>query len=177
MTVKEVCETVKIPSDEVMFVTERSALPVLEIVKVCVPEVFTWMSPKARLATDSVKAGAVPVPLTETDAGLPVALCVIVTVADLLPDAVGANVTVIVWLWPPAMVAEVGLTVNAASLDEIALIVRADCPAFVIVNVCVPVCPTPTLPKLMVVGLMATDGGWAVPLPLRATEEGLPDAL
>ena len=121
MTVKEVWETVKVPSEEVMFVTERSAFPVLEIVSVCVPEAFTCASPKARLVAERLRVGAVPVPLTDTVAGLPVALCVIVTVADLLPDAVGANVTVTVWLWAPAMVAEAGLTVNAASLDEIAL--------------------------------------------------------
>ena len=41
LTVKEVCETVTVASEDVMDVTDRSAVPVLEIVSVCVPEAFT----------------------------------------------------------------------------------------------------------------------------------------
>ena len=116
-------------------------------------------------------------PLTETDAGLPVALWATDREADFVPTDEGVKVPVTVWLWPAAIVAEVGETVNAASLEEIALTVSGDCPEFVIVNVCCPACPTRTFPKESVVGLMATEGGCAVPFPDRATDEGLPLAL
>jgi len=181
LTVKEVCETVNsgasVP-DALMFVTCRSALPVFVIVSVCVPEAFTCTSPKARLFADRLMAGAVPVPLTETDAGLPVALCVIVSAADLAPAAVGVNVTVIVWLCPAATVAEVGLIVNAASLDEIALtVIEAVAWLFVSVNVCWPDCPTRTFPNESVVGLTVRGGAPVIPFPLSVTVWGLPLAL
>ena len=116
-------------------------------------------------------------PLTDTVAGLPVALCAIDRVPDLFPRATGLNVTVTVWFCPAAIVREVWDTVNVVSFEVIPLTIKGDWPGFVIVKVCWALCPTRTLPNAIVVELMLTDGGCAVALPERATDDELPETL
>jgi len=59
-----------------------------------------WL-PNDRLAGERLTVVEVPVPERLRDCGLPVALSVILTEADLLPVAVGSKVTLIAQL-PPA---------------------------------------------------------------------------
>ena len=80
------------------------ALPVLVSVTVCAALVVPtcWLA-KVRLALDRETAGAatlLPLPVRLTVCGLPAALSVIVTLAVLVPVAVGVNVTLIVQLAP-----------------------------------------------------------------------------
>jgi hypothetical protein len=84
--------------------TVRVALPLFVRVTVCAALVVptVWLA-KVRLVGEKVATGpelVVPVPVRLTVCGLPLALSVIVMVAVLVPDAVGAKVTLIVQLAP-----------------------------------------------------------------------------
>src|SRR2546426_38550 len=78
-----------------MLVMLRVAVPLLVRVTVCTGLVVLrrW-SPKARLVGAKVTAGAMPIPASDTDCGLPAASSVMVTVAARPPVAAGVNVTV-----------------------------------------------------------------------------------
>src|SRR2546428_7413338 len=62
-------------------------------------------SPKARLVGAKVTAGAMPIPASDTDCGLPGASSVMVTVAVRAPAAVGGNVRLSRQLPPATTVA------------------------------------------------------------------------
>jgi hypothetical protein len=73
------------------------AVPLLRTVTVCAALVVpTTCDAKETLVGVSVTAGWVPVPLSETECGLPAALSVTVTAAVRLPGAEGVKVTEIV---------------------------------------------------------------------------------
>ena len=83
--------------------TVRFAAPLLVTVSVCAAlgAPTSWL-PKSRLAAESVKAEAMPVPLTGMMCGLPAASSVIFTDAVRFPAAEGLKVTVAVQLAPGA---------------------------------------------------------------------------
>src|SRR2546428_8880251 len=75
-----------------MLVMLRVAVPLLVRVTVCTGLVVLrrW-SPKARLVGAKVTAGAMPIPASDTDCGLPGASSVMVTVAVRAPVAAGVK--------------------------------------------------------------------------------------
>src|SRR3989442_920481 len=86
-----------------MLVMLRVAVPLLVRVTVCTGLVVLrrW-SPKARLVGAKVTAGAMPIPASDTDCGLPGASSVMVTVAVRAPVAAGVKLMLIVQLAPGA---------------------------------------------------------------------------
>ncbi len=83
----------------VMLVTVKAAFPVFfNVMAVPVLVVPICLTPNAMEAGVNVRLSNAPVPVRPTVCGLPVALSVIVTFAALDPEAVGANVTLIVHL-------------------------------------------------------------------------------
>src|SRR3989441_378678 len=78
-----------------MLVMLRVAVPLLVRVTVCTGLVVLrrW-SPKARLVGAKVTAGAMPIPASDTDCGLPGASSVMVTLAARPPVAAGVKLTV-----------------------------------------------------------------------------------
>jgi len=177
-----------------LFVSAKFALALIpEMVNVAVPVLVSvresgWLvvptiwSPKLRVFGEKETFGdvwVVPVPLRETVCGLPDALSVTESVPLRMPEVVGLNVTFTVQFAPAATV-ELQLIVSAKF--ALALIPE-------MVNVAVPelvsvtesgwlVAPTNSAPKLRVFGEKETFGdAWVVPVPLRETVCGLPDAL
>src|SRR2546426_11638612 len=76
-----------------MLAVLRGAGPLLGRGTVCTGlEVLRRWSPKARLVGAKVTAGAMPIPASDTDCGLPGASSVMVTVAVRAPAAAGVNV-------------------------------------------------------------------------------------
>jgi hypothetical protein len=126
------------------------------------------------------KSGAVfvPVPVSATVWGLPVALSVIVKVPVRIPVAVGVNVTLIVQFAPAASgvaggvigQAVVPVLVSAKSPDAaMEMIVRGPVPVFVSVTVCAAlVVFSSWLLKVRVVGASVTAGAGFAPVPLSA---------
>jgi hypothetical protein len=169
------------------FVWAKSAafVPVIEIPEIAsaaVPEfrsvddcdalvVPTSCEPNARLAGVSVTPGAVPVPLSATECGLPDALSAIWMLAAREPVAVGAKVAPIVQFAPGARVE--GLTghvvvraKSAAFAPAIVMevIVSGPAPEFVSVVVCdALVVPTACVPNARLVGESVTAGAGAPP--------------
>ena len=77
-------------------VITRFAVPELPMVMaVGLLATFTCWLPKLRLAGERLITGVVPVPVNDTNCGLPVALSVMVSVAERLPVADGVNVMAI----------------------------------------------------------------------------------
>ncbi len=145
-------------------------------------------SPNKSAAAEAVIAGAAaatPVPVSVTVAGLPAALCVIDTEADLSPGEPGENVTVTVNPPTPVAIApEVGVTVNAEAsvpVTAMAVMERSAFPVLSKVKVPVEEDPTSVSPSVNVVSanVITGAGGGAVivPLPVSATADGLPAAL
>src|SRR5437899_2511995 len=105
-----------------MLVMLRVAVPLLVRVAVCAGLVVLrrW-SPKARLVGAKVTAGAMPVPASDTDCGLPGASSVMVTVAVRAPVAAGLKLMLIVQLAPGATEpAPVGQVLPAAKAKSAA---------------------------------------------------------
>ena len=91
------------------------ALPVLDIVNVCLEDWPIITSPNAILVLGSEMSGAAAVPLPDTDTvtvGSSGSLLVTVMAPVLAPAEVGVNVTVTPLLLPAATEKEVGDTVN-----------------------------------------------------------------
>lgn len=115
----------------------------------------------------------VPVPVNETDCGLPGALSVTVRVPSRVPVVVGLNVTETVQFAP--VLSDDGLNgqvlVCAKSpVVPIAVIVKGAVPLLVMVTVCaVLVVPTDWLAKVRVVGLKLIPGV-PVPVPVKLTD-------
>src|SRR5207302_790932 len=115
-----------------MLVMLRVAVPLLVRVTVCAGLVVLrrW-SPKARLVGAKVTAGAMPVPASDTDCGLPGASSVMVTVAVRAPVAAGVKLMLIVQLalgaTEPAPVGQVlpaAKAKSAACAPEMVMLVR-----------------------------------------------------
>src|SRR2546427_30905 len=105
-----------------MLVMLRVAVPLLVRVTVCAGLVVLrrW-SPKARLVGAKVTAGAMPIPASDTDCGLPGASSVMVTVAVRAPVAAGVKLMLIVQLAPGATEpAPVGQVLPAAKAKSAA---------------------------------------------------------
>lgn len=132
----------------------------------------------------SNKKTTLPLPLKEIVEGAPAALWRMDREVDFAPAETGANVTVIVWPPPEAIVAVVGDTVNCEASVPVNIIPATDklaLPVLLIVNVFCDVAPTFVLSiasevvERLIAG--AGEGGVAVPLPVSETDDGLPDAL
>jgi hypothetical protein len=113
--------------------------------------------------------GATPVPVSETAATALVVLLVTLTLPLTLPLAVGAKVTEPATLVPAAMFSGRVNPLTEYPLPEgvIAEIVRVPVPELRRVNACVEVAPVFTLPKAMLVGVIASCG--ATPVPVSET--------
>src|SRR3989441_1264401 len=105
-----------------MLVMLRVAVPLLVRVRVCTGLVVLrrW-STKGRLVGGKVTAGAMPIPASDTDCGLPGASSVMVTVAVRAPVAAGVKLMLIVQLRPGATEpAPVGQVLPAAKAKSAA---------------------------------------------------------
>jgi hypothetical protein len=135
-----------------------------------------WL-PKLRLVGEKLTAGAVvPVPVSETVCGLPVALSVIETAPVRDPAAVGVKVTEIVQVPADATEAPHVLVWLKSPLAAMLVMARAAVPVLVSVTDCAALAVFRTwFPKLKLVGARLTAG--AVPVPASETVCGLPVAL
>jgi len=142
----------------------------------------TLCPPNEREVGDRVKAGpaANPTPVRPAVCGLPVALSVTLSVAVLVPGAVGPNVTVIVQDPPTGSVPEHPV-ISLKSPTCVPVIATPET-----VTTVVPVldsatpngtllAPTLTVPKTSELGVSATDA--IVPVPVRRTSWGPSAAL
>jgi len=94
----------------------------------------TGWFPKLKLLGESVTEGDVPVPLSETVCGLPVALSVTETVPLVLPVTVGAKLTLIVHELPASNVEAQLLVCEKPVLAEIPETVSVAVPLLVAVT-------------------------------------------
>src|SRR3989454_401628 len=149
----------------------RGAVPLLVRVTVCTGlGVLTRWVPKVRLVGAKVTAGAMPVPASDTDCGLPAASSATLRLALLAPVDAGWNFSPTLQLAPAARVVWVRQSVpivGTARTKSLALVpVNA-----MLVNVSRPVpallnctfdtalaLPTATLPKARLAGLNMTVG-------------------
>ena len=136
MTMKEVEETENWLSEEVIFVTDRSAVPALETVRVWVDDCPTWTLPKDKLVADRAMSGTVPAPVRETvrlfSSG---SLLTMVNVPNWLPSEAGVKVTVTFWLLPAVTVKEVVESVNWLSEEVIPVTDRSAVPVLETIRV------------------------------------------
>jgi len=142
----------------------------------------TRCDPKFTVVGDSVTAGAVPVPLSAMDCGLPPASSVIWAFAARTPVAVGENVTVIVhvaftasvpgqsfvWAKSPAFAPTIVMPVMVSGAVPVSFSVDS-CEALVV--------PTRTDPKPRLAGVSVTAGAGVTPVPPSVTLSGLLAAL
>jgi hypothetical protein len=159
-----------------------AAPPVLVRVTCCVAAVApTCVPEKVRVVGDRLTAGAVPVPVSVTFCGDPVALSAIFSVAVRVPVAAGLKLTVIVQnplaatLAPQVLVSEKAVALVPLRVIAEALSVSGAVPVLVSVTGSVAVVPSGVPGKVSVVGARLTAG--AVPVPLSATCCGDPAAL
>jgi len=162
-----------------------AALPVFLSVAVCAAEVVPVVAVK--LSDDGVSdaigaGGTVPVPLSWTVCGEPVALSTIESVAAKLAAEAGVKVTEIEQLAPAAselpqvlVWAKSDGLVPASVMPEI---VSAALPVFLSAAVCAADVVPVLVVNIRLVGVRETAGtGLAVPVPLREMTLGEPDAL
>jgi hypothetical protein len=122
------------------------------------------------LAGVRLTTGTVPVPLSATLCGLPVALSVTLTVPVRVPEAVGLKATLIVQLaWSPSEAGQL-LVWAKSPMVEMPVINNGAVPVLVTVTSRgVLVLLTGWFPKAIVVGLSETMGEVGAPVPLKAT--------
>src|SRR5207245_304365 len=167
-----------------MLVMLRVAVPLLVRVTVCAGlVVLRCWSPKARLVGAKVTAGAMPIPASDTDCGLPGASSVMVTVAVRALAAVGVKDRKSVELAPATTVAPFVLVVPAAAAKSpgfeparaMLVMLRLAVPLLVRVTVCTGlVVVRRWCPKARLVGAKVTAG--TIPVPASDTNCGLPGA-
>lgn len=193
VVVKTIGETANMAESaplRVMLDTTRLAVPTLDTVNVfCENEptkVESIANEVGALIPGVGCAGTVfPNPLTFTTVEPPLALWLIVRIADFAPTVTGANETVMVWLAPNAIVAVVGKMLNMAASVPIKAIpdtTRLAVPVLVITNVFCDVEPTMVVSIINEVGTemagLLTGGGVVVfPTPDITTWDGEPAAL
>jgi hypothetical protein len=145
-------------------------VPAATTVKVAVcPAVTVWFV--GWVVIVGATGAAVPVPETETtDVGVCGSSLVIVTLPELLPDAVGEYVTFNRLLAPGAIVLGVVRpeTVNGLPLVEIEEMVRLEPPTLLTVKVPFTVVPTVALPRFRLVGLTPICCGAAIAVPAKS---------
>jgi len=164
-----------------------AALPLFVSVTDCgALDVPTFCDANVRLVGASVTVGAfagAPVPVRLTLCGLPVALSVILTLAERAPVAVGLNVTLIVqFAFAARLAGQVLVSVKSLAFAPaivMLVIVSAALPEFVSVTACGALdVPTFCDANVRAVGASITAGAFAaVPVPVRGTDCGLPVAL
>src|SRR2546427_358674 len=166
----------------VMLVRFSGASPLLVSVTFCAALVVpTRCSPNALLVAESVAVGGVtPVPVSDTDCGLPAASSGMVTVAGRAPAAGGGEGGLRTQLAPAASVAPLMQVVPEASAKSPALVPPSTAVAMLMgavpLLVRVAVCTglgvlTRWVPKVRLVGAKVTAG--AMPVPARDTDCGL----
>jgi len=149
---------------------------------------FTPCEPNDKLVADNDAtgaAGAVPLPASVTWCGLPLALSLMLSVADLEPVKAGVNFTLMVAVPPLAATLNgVGVVVEKspgfAPVKTRLLTVSVAVPMFVTVISCAALAtPCVWLPKFTAVGLRLIPGVLftEAPVPDSATVCGLPVAL
>lgn len=127
--------------EKVIPVMESATLPVLSKVKLWPPLVVPrpWLL-NTRLAVVMLAMGPVPVPIRFTVCGLPLALSVMLTVAERLPMPAGVNVTLMVQLaFTATEEAHVFVTAKSpgsAPAVPMFVIVKAAFPVFVRITDC-----------------------------------------
>ena len=128
--------------------------------------------------TATLGAGAKPVPLSETICGLPAASSATLSVPVRVPPAVGVNVTLIVQFAPAARLVPQLLVSAKSPLAVMLEMFRPAFPEFVSVTCCAAlVVPGGKLPNVRLDGERAATGAAETPVPDRATDCGLPEAL
>ena len=163
----------------VMLAMFRVAIPLFVSMMFCaaLAVVTNWPAKLSDMGA-SVTAGAVPVPLSPTLCGLPLALSVMVTEAERAPVAVGLNVTLIEQSAPAASVEVLGGQLFVCEKSPLLApviamleIVSAAFPLFVTVTFCdALVLPTGWLAKVS--GADNVTAG-AMPVPVSETLWGL----
>ena len=145
-----------------------TAAPVAVKVPVAVPLEPTVTLPRGKVLGDTLSwpAGDTPVPETGMVRVGFVAVEVMIRFPLAAPAAVGTNETLKVALCPPFKVSGVVIPLTLKPVPVIATCVTeiVVVPVFVIVSGWVPVLPTFTLPKLRLVGLLASEPG-VTPVP------------
>ena len=179
----DVCEkSLAFVPPSAMLAMASGAAPVFVSVRFCgALVVSTCCDPKDSDAGEMETAGAVPVPLSATACGLPLASSLIWTAAARAPVAAGVNVAVIVHVAFTASDAGQSLfcAKSAAFVPAMTIppIVSEAVPVFFSVEDCdAVVVPTRTEPNASVDGVRVTAGAGVEPVPLRVTACGLPDA-
>jgi hypothetical protein len=117
---------------------ESPALPVLVMLMVWGAEVVltNWFPKLLKLAGENDSAGAVPVPDKDAVCGLPPRVSLAIeSIAERLPDAVGANVTLILQMVLGARAVPHVVLCAKSPLIEIELMLSVALPAFVSVMV------------------------------------------
>ena len=171
------------PVTEIL-VMVRAAVPGLDRVVDCVvAEVPTNVLVNVMVLEVNVACGAVPVPVRAAVCGEPVALSTTEIEALRLPAEAGVNVIVIVQLAPatsevPQLLLSPKL-LELAPVTEMLVMVRAAVPGFdKVMGSAVAAVPTSVPGKASGFGLRAACGvGAVVPVPVRVTVCGEPDAL
>jgi hypothetical protein len=156
------------------------ALPLFDNVTVCELLLPVITLPKLTLDGFADNCGCTPVPLNAMDAGEPGALLVSETLPEAFPAAPGANFAVKEVLPPAAIVAGIARPEMLKPVPEAVAWVMTVLafPGLLNVIVAVPLLPTFTLLKFMLVGLIVSLGcGGCVPMPLNAIFRGEPGAL
>ena len=175
-----VCEKSPVVETEVML---RLADPLFVTVTVCAAlVVFTVWLAKLRLTGDSDTEGVgalVPVPLSATLCGLPVALSAIDSVPVRVPVVVGLKVTLTEQFDPAARVLPQVFVCEKSPVAETDVMLKLAVPVFEIVMVWAALDVfTTRLPNVRLFEDSDTAGAGALaPVPLSATLCGLPVAL
>ena len=155
-----------------------AATPDVLIVMLLLPALSDFVP---RLLSSAIAPGAAPVPLSAMPCGLPGASSVMLTDAVRLPRAVGVKLTVTVHVaFAASKAGTVGQLLLAAKSpvfvppSVIELIASPAVPLFTVTDWVGLVVPTFWPLKARLVGVKVTAG--CVPVPLRPTVCGLPDA-
>lgn len=122
-------------------------------------------------------AGVRPVPLRETDCGLPLALSVMEIVPLELPLLCGVNVMLIVQPAPPASEAGQLLVSAKGWFVTMPLMLRLAPPVFVRTTVCTVLVVPTTWPGNVKLDADSETAAGVSPVPLKETDCGLPLAL
>jgi hypothetical protein len=170
----------KSPLVEIVVIA-KAAEPVFVSVTVCAALVVPtfWLAKVSETGERlAVVVDGVAVPVRPTVCGLPGALSLTLKLPVRVPDAVGVNVTLMAQ-FPPAARELPQLSVSAKSpLVMMLVMVRVAVPVFDSVTVCAAlVVPTVWLAKVSEVGERLAVVVDSVPVPVRPTVCGLPEAL
>jgi len=160
-------------------VIETGAVPGFDSVTPMDALAPTSKLPKLTLEGFALRAPCVPVPVSGIDSEGFVAVDAIVMPPEIVPVAVGANVTE-KFAVPPAAIccpALIPLVLKTEFVALTVLIVIVALPEFVSVIVCGLLLPTTTLPKLTLPGLGVRVLPEATALPVNVKVCGDPDAL